>query len=187
MIKGKHTTLEGVVIRDPNDATRLAEFDNKFKSLLALDPPHHEVHEGRAFRVHLTTSNLSANPLTISLTAPASGAKVHLEYHADSHDTGTFTFKEGVSTSGGSSLTAFNRARDSSNTTQVTNLLQGATITGGTVLDQANWGKKEQGGGESRAENEWVLAPGETYSFELTGTVNTPGNIRLDWYEHTDE
>jgi len=157
-----------------------------FEKILSIDEEDAEVSNGNAYMLGITTTTLSTNPLTISFTTPASGPKMHLIFHAESKDSGSLSFKESITATGGTTIVANNRERNSTNTSAATNFTKGATISGGTVLLALDWGQRIVGDEKSKTVR-WVLKTNTNYSFELTGGSPSPGNLILDWYEHTDE
>lgn len=186
---GALTLLRQKINQDPADNTRVGEFDNIHSAPLVIQTDHHEVHEGEAFRVCQSTINLNGNPLTFSWTTPLSGTeKMHLVIAATSAGQGQLTFLEAPAIgAAGIAATAFDKNRDTANTSSATNLQTGAVLVGGTTLCLIDWGNRSQAGGGDRGVNEWVLAINTIYAVTLTGTANTPGAIELNWYEHADQ
>lgn len=179
---------------DPNDSTRLGEFDNLFKVPIGIEVAHHEIHEGDGFTLCLATADLSAADIGFSWTTPAGTKRMHMWISASSTEDAVFTFYEGGTPAGGGAATPLNRNRGSGTTSSATLFKSGAVSTGGgpATLCQKRWGTNGIGnqsgtGAGDRAVNEWVLNPSTSYHLIMSGAGNEPAWLELDWYEHTDE
>ena len=168
--------------------------DRSTQSMKSIDYAHHEVHGGSSYQANISNTNINGTPLRIKFEVPAQEKRIHMLAFGVSSGESTFTITENPTggASGGSSLTAMNKRRDSSNTSSAT-LTQGVTApTGGTVLTTELHGfDKDKISGETRDTAEWILGKtgsAETYVFELeSGTADVVGNLLLVWYEHTDK
>jgi len=189
------TALRKVQLQDPNDATRLAEFDNMFKVPITIDVGHHEVHEGDSYVCGVfDVAMAAADYIGLSFTTPAANKRIHLllEFAAKAEATTQLIEIPGTLTNG-SAATAYNRDRGSGNSTSVTNLLSydstaGDVMTGGTIIHSVyTWADKKIGA-SGRDVSEIILAPATSYGFKLIAVAGTNGGaITLNWYEHTDE
>lgn len=170
---------------------RPGRLDDATHAQMTIAYEHHEVHEGAAFFAGSHSLNIGAAPVHISFTTPAaSGPRIHMALDAYAAGAATLLITEAPTggLTGGTALTAFNRRRDSTRTSAITNLKYGATDPlGGTIFPTfdlgSGTGPKFVSGG--RDVSEMVLKPGVQYSYQLTGGA-VAGNMLLRWYEHTD-
>jgi len=176
---------------------RLAQiFDDIAHAICIIDYAHHEVHEGDAFHIDVSSANLGSvtgDHLQITLTTPAVAdpqKRVHMV--ADAYGSGEILFSIQEAPIGGNSgttaIAAMNKNRGSSNTTSCTAVYEATTLgTGGTLIaDHYVGAGRDKVGGASRARTEWVLKPATTYTFRVYAAAAITAYLALDWYEHTD-
>lgn len=187
-------TLSMLFGRVDNDTVVPVKLDGSTQNIQIVSHAHAEVHGGDMYTAVIIDDNINSNPLRIKMEIPDQAKRIHMQVFGVSSGESTFTITEDPTggATGGSSLTAINKRRDSSNTT-LTTLTQGVTApTGGTVLTIERHGfDKDKISGESRDTTEWILGKtgaASTYIFELeSGTSDVVGNLLLIWYEHTDK
>lgn len=188
-----------IVLQDPNDSTRQAEFDNLFKIPIMIDVAHHEVHEGDAYNVaHYDEDAASSHVVQLYVSTPATATpqkRIHLIEAHDSTGGHYVSITEGITYSaGGADFAPVNRNRGSIKTTSLQSFKKGSskagnviTYTGGTIIWDRWQGSGKTDGGEGRGTSEWILAPGTEYIFTIQSkAAGILLSIQLDWYEHTD-
>jgi hypothetical protein len=188
------------VLRDPDDPTRLNEFDNFFKAPLTVDIAHHEIHEGDTFSITVTDSVAASGHLVqIYLKTPAAATpqkRVHMIIGHEGTGLHSFTITEGIDTiANGAAFVPINRQRGSAKLTANQAARVGGDDQAGGALTYANgdiiWaesaGAGKGQGSSNRGTGEWVLAPNTEYIFELaSGATSTSIGLSATWYEHTD-
>lgn len=197
------SNLRQVVQFDPDDPTRLADFDTLFKIPVVIDVAHHEIHEGCAYKVSVFDSVMGiADQLIIAFKTPAADKRVHLLMEFITLTGGLLSLVEGPTwdNTSGTLRTIFNRKRDLtgsgletdkggafSATNQI--LENPTTFAGGATIDTIiAHGQKNQFAGSGRDVNEWVLDPATQYGVVFTSVAaSNQAQIWADWYEHEDE
>lgn len=177
-----------------DDTIKPTRMDASTHTLQTITYDHHEIHGGVSYQVSISDSNINVTPLRIKMVVPAQAARIHALVYGVSSGDSTFTITENPTggASGGTTLTAINKRRDSANTSSTT-LTGGVTApTGGTVLTTETHGfDKHKISGETRGTAEWVFGKtgtSETYVFELeSATADVVGNLLVTWYEHADK
>ena len=187
-------------LMDAYHNSRKIEFDNLFKIPISIDVAHHEIHEGDTYSASLADTSAASGEyvqgyiLTPAVTVPQK--RMHMILSHEGSGLHSFTITDGVTfTSGGAAATAVNRRRDSANTADAQAVRVGGdnmpggllVYTGGTVIWSEAAGAGRGSGSSSRGIEEWILAPNETYMFELmSGATSTSIAIQATWYEHED-
>ncbi len=177
-----------VYVIDKDNVARGIRIDDSSSGIVTTTFPHSELHEASTYQTNISDADISTSPLRIKMVIPAQEKRIHMLAFGVSSGASIFTITENPTggATGGSALTAFNKRRDSANTTTAT-LTQGVTApTGGTVLgpDPERHGfDKDKISGETRDTAEWILGKTgsiETYVFELeSGTGDVIGNLLL--------
>ena len=155
--------------------------------MVAMSAAHHEIHKGKSYQVSASATVASSAVFEVVITTPAS-PQIHLV--ADAAAGGEFTFEilEAIDAySGGTSAIAYNRNRQSSNTTSVTSIVYGTpTYTGGTTIHGRRMGLGKDGGSDANYDREWILKASTRYAFKITSHASSnPCSILLSFYEHT--
>lgn len=195
-----------VLIQDPNDSERVASFDTMFKTLLFLDVPHFEVHEGHAFISDaVDTSMADTATLILAFKTPAGTKRAHMVIEFTTLVGGHLDIIEGPTwdNQSGTKNPIYNRFREAAMTSSVlledqaqpgfvasdNVILNPTNVAGGTVLhDLYGFGKKEKFPSDSRDVSEWILKPDTQYAIRFTADGGSnKGQVILNWYEHTDE
>lgn len=169
------------------------------KGVRSIDTDHAYIHEGLAFEVSSITTAF-VGTVTYSLTPSTAPTKyVHLRPANISleKDSVVFQIWEGTTnTSTGLTLTAYNRNRLSSVTSELT--FTGAdgssflTTTGGAVKihERKIFGGTGPGQAKAGAEAgqplEWVLDSAKKYAFALVTTAAAEVGVNFFWYEEGD-
>lgn len=188
-----------VYLVDPSDSSRIAEFDSKFKVPVIIISEHHEIHEGDSY---IADKEVTAASLDLAFKVPAGTKRMHLIFQWATESKAHIEIHEGRTwTAGtGSTVTIFNRDRNSGSTSQVEEDTGGAFAAnmavvqdptgqaGGTIIhDEYVWSDKRQTV-RNRDVAEFILKNNETYVVKLTSDDGAKGlHTALHWYEHTDE
>ena len=197
--------LRAVIITDPNDPTRHAEFDNLFQIPITIDVEHHEIHEGDSF---LAEHIESGTGFSLCFKVPAGTKRDHilLSWAAESKaEVSIFEGRE-WDASTGSLVTIRNRERNNGGASQLQedqstgsfianssvilnpgNIGLGCNAVGIEIKHFEVWSDK-RATEHAMGHNEWVLENDEVYVFTfLSNDGAKGGQITLDFYEHTDE
>ena len=172
--------------------------DSTTWALNVIDYAHHEIHSGSHFKAGYQDASMATGD-TISLVVVTPNTTKYAHWKLTSQSTGEAiiqVFEACTATDSGTSVTVWNRNRNSSKTNTV---LVGHTPTLGTPIATARgtkmverWiggtGFKEDSGGEHRGDNEFILKANTKYL--VLGIAVGDGikvAIGCDWYEHTDK
>lgn len=163
--------------------------------LINITGDHAHIHQGKAYSVPIMISNLASSGTSkITFLTPAvANGYVHWRPSSisTSGDKVTVNLYEGSSgNSGGSTETAINRNRNSSNTSTVT-IKSGVTVStngtkiGSTYLGGGTGVGQSRSGSEMGEDNEFVFKPSTLYTIEVINGSGSANNIaiRLFWYE----
>lgn len=199
------TELRKLVLSDPNDATRLAEFDTLFSVPIVIDVGHHEVHEGDAFITDVTDVTMGDNDtLMLAFKTMAGTKRAHMVVEFTTLVGGLLEIIEAPTwdVSTGAQNPIYNRKRLGSMTSS--GLLESTTgsyvannnvisnptnFAGGTVIHEIiAFGAKNFFSGAGRDVAEFILKPETLYAYRFTAEgASNMAQIVLNWYEHTDE
>jgi hypothetical protein len=160
------------------------------KPLVIADVNHVRLHEGRAFYVYYLNgdANPLANDASIDIAiAWASGKTPHLVFDVNCGGDAEFTIYEGAVVTGGTSFTAINRYRPSTNTSSSAALINPTVTSTGTALtgEFLAGGTGGQAGGAAAFSFQYVLSPLTTYLFRLTNRSGQAhmAHVMIEWYE----
>lgn len=183
---------------------------------VVIDDGEHHAHDGDAYVAHFE----SAAPLPTNIgeetaigfnTPAAASGRVHMIIDVRADDESVWELREDptVTLDTGQDLSAFNRFRDSANTSAMSTLDAAPTVgslmsyvvaeaaagdlSGGTILHSetiAIAGGAPFGGSSNnavRGEREWILMAATEYIIIVTSSTanNTVHEITLSWYEHS--
>jgi len=153
--------------------------------VVAFDSAHYEIHEGEAFTAcKVVTHGAGASP-NILIVTPDLAVRAHFVFQVVSDDVLTVGFYGTSGYTGGSAVTAYNRNRNSSNTSELT--LTKTATTGGVGKGTLIWTFK--GGANKSVTNsesdrfEFILKQDTKYLLEAVGANGDLITILLDWYE----
>ena len=110
--------------------------------------------------------------------------------HAKCGATALFKFTEawtGGGTSPTGTITAYNKNRNSDNTSGLVISYDATEVTGGIVLETEYVATGKFGAGETRSAQEWVLKQNTNYAVSLFLAGANEASIGLDYYEHTNK
>ena len=160
------------------------------KPLVIADVNHVRLHEARAYYVYYLngSANKLANDASIDIAiAWASGKTPHLVFDVNCGGDAEFTIYENAVVTGGTSFTAINRYRPSTNTSASAALINPTVTSTGTALtgEFLAGGSGGQAGGASAYSFQYVLSPLTTYLFRLTNRSGQAhmAHMMIEWYE----
>lgn len=191
------------ILQDPEDPTRLGEFDNKFKIPVNINVEHHKIHEGLSFERHIDSADADVASLNVAFKTKAGTKLAHILFGFSASSAVLFEIIEGASWTQGSgtALDIFNLDRDAGNSeiiledknqaafTASNQVIQDVTgIAGGVIFEkQYCYSEKKQAGDTRAGSHEWLFKPDTTYIVRITQTGgNCKQSIDLHWYEHTN-
>lgn len=178
-----------------DDVERQPRLDSSTHSLQMIDHGHHEVHDGVHYFVSgSTVLALENDVLGFTLTTPDTTKWIHMLWSVSSSGPITVQLYEGSSgISGGSSVTARNSNRNSSNTSGATILQTPTVATPGTLIASAAFGAAgakafAPTGGSTTRDSEIILKQNTAYYWKITANAATVTvSYNADWYEHTNK
>lgn len=170
---------------------------------------HHELHSGELFTCHYENTVTNINEMTVIAFNTPKDKEIHLGFRAEVTGAATFSLYENTSidVGEGTTLTVYNRNRNSSKPSKVSTIeatpiegsvtrfdetqAAGANITTTTTLWQHSIGSALKQAFEAvgaRAINEWALACNQQYAVIIKTTTDEDNvcNLVLNWQEETD-
>ncbi len=170
----------------PRSLSELFQIDPLSASLVTIDHPHHEIHDGNAFTAcKISTHGAGASP-NILIVTPNEVEEVHFIFLAVSDNVLQVDFYESPDYSGGDSLEAFIRNRNLSHPSNLT-LTTDATDDGsgkGTKIWTFKAGVNRTVTTSESARFEFILKRDTKYLLETIGVNNDNITALLEWYEH---
>lgn len=169
--------------------------DRLTKSPLSMSTDHNYIHKGKAFTLSGKSSSVASGAqYVIKFTTP-DDKYVHLRPTgwSSTANIGELRISQGSATSGGSSLTIYNRNHGSSKLPSVV-AIGGATMTAeGTIKNYDSVGtggtSTRAGGAGSGEANEIVLARNTVYTFTFANVGSATATVfyyDLFWYEEDE-
>ena len=171
------------------------EVDKTTHAINVIAYAHHEAHGGSAYVISQRTAVNEfdiAAPMTFYITTPDTTKWPHLTITGEANTAAYWELFEdngntdNFNVTGGDSVTAMNRNRNSSKTSGLT-ITTGATVTQATsdVLIETEALGKSGGSGER---HEFILKQNTKYLVRSTSYAdNNEGSFTIDWYEHTNK
>jgi len=184
------TTKARYVVPTWMDQTNSQVVMGSDRPMPTLDISHQRLHEGRAFyayKFHASDDKLSNNGFATIAIACAEGCELHMLVEAECGGSAEFYWYEESAVSSGTSFTALNRKRSSTNTSDTAVLINPTIDTAGTLL----LAKAIPGGSGGNASGgagwafEYVLKDLTTYVFRLKNVSgqSREAHLLLEWYE----
>lgn len=193
-----------VSVEDVNSDELLAAVDSLLDNLpidsvsgarTSIEFAHHETHEGEHFTYSQVDADFDiADAVELLIVTPDTAKWAHMVFTIDAQlDTNVKLYETATHTVL-AAQDVFNNNRNSAvaNTTTVnTHNDDGAD---GDLIFESQFGidtgggaNRIAGGGQSRAEQEWILKQNTKYLLVVTsGSDNNVLSIKLSWYEHTN-
>lgn len=179
-----------------------ASVDNSTESLQTIDYAHHEIHSGSNYRVQCNNDTIgNGGTLVIGFFVPDQTKLPHMLWDFVHSGSMTLRLYEDVTitTGTGTDFVCRNSRRDAGDNSILQGTATGSLVsgsvtcdpifTGGTIVSlKKDYSARGEGGGQSRRA-EVILKSNTYYAFELSNeeTTSQGGQIRLEWYEHTDK
>jgi hypothetical protein len=174
----------------------LGNFSERVTSAVrTIDTEHSYIHSGIMFSTYKSISMTAGGTSKVQLTTPSS-KYIHWRPSniATRGDNVTVTLYEDSSTAtAGGTMTAYNRDRVSSITSQMTILSSATVTTNGTAIDAAYIGGGTGTGGnrsgsETGEKNEMIFKQETNYTVEVVNGSTAANTVflKLQWYEEAD-
>lgn len=159
-----------------------------------LDNSHHELHDGNHYHFSKPWDLGDGEVYAIQIVTPNSTKLAHFLFKVLGALHTKVQFFEGATHTSSTDYTsdAVNRNRNSSNITDLEVHVTGTDGSNGTTLFNSQFGIDAglgfgfiASGGESRNDQEWLLASNCTYLILITSlTAANAGTIIMEWYEY---
>jgi len=201
---------EGVLVTGVKKETGKDGVDSSTNTLQTISYEHHEIHSGSTFRVQhyddAIPATVSGGELVIAFHVPAGTKLPHMTWEFVHEGNMTMKVLEGITFAGsaGTNVAPKNSRRDSTTTSILQGKATGTLVSdfvtvgeesadsiysGGTVISlKRNYVSRNEAASGSRRQ-ELILKADTSYAFVLDNneTSTQGGQIRLEWYEHTDK
>ena len=196
---------------DTNTWHRYLRLDKTTHALNIVDYAHHEIHGGSSYTAHVNniTANADDARTLVGFYTPDTTKWLHMVIHVTVSSAAEFKVIEAptIDLDEGTQIYAYNRNRNSSNTSGILSLettpvagqltwmleaeVAAANLANGWEIEHQMMGSATSKaiGGESRGTEELVLKQNTLYVMYLQniGASQNYHHINLDWYEHTDK
>jgi len=161
----------------------VANVDEHSEALEMIDVGHAHIHEGKMFDVcDLATISLGAYKDYLIVTGATKFIHIKITCSADGKGN-IALYEDAVTSNNGTGMTEFNRNRVSANTPEATVFHTPTVSNVGTMLCDELFGSGNKSGGETRADNEWVLKQNAKYLVRVSASVNIDVSTKINWYE----
>jgi len=194
MLGGMFGAIGKIAYKTKGNLWRALSIDASTHGINTVDYAHHEVHAGRGYRAGFAFNLANGNTASFACTTPAVGGReMHLTIELHMTSNGTFTWYEDcTSYSGGTVITPMQHNRNSSNTSDLTDVQRGATgsspitRTGGTGILSVDFAVARDVNPSRKNGNEFIVKSGSKNVMEYVNGVNANFvQLILEWYEHT--
>jgi len=172
------------------DATfQIPRLDVSTHAQNTIDYAHHEIHSGSSYTACRVVTHGLGEPPNILLTAAGTAKRPHFVFHVISDDLMVVNLYEAPDYSGGTSMTAFNRDRNSGNTAGLALAYDATDDSGGkgTLIWTFKGGANKTVTASESGRFEFILDEGVKYLLEAVGANGDNITFLLDWYEHTNK
>ncbi len=152
-----------------------------------IDFEHHQVHEGETYKAIDAQPGLGTATVKYAFVVPSYSPTVrapHLLIEVDTYNgSARVDLYEGASFTGGTSMTRYNRNRNSLDV-PAASALTGVTSTTETLIDSFYVGGGNKIAGSNRQSSEWVTRANTTYRIDVDGLLaGTEAVVSFNWYE----
>ena len=189
---GRSITMKGLVGGSTSTAI---EIDGSTHALKVILYEHAEVHSGSHYTFSASNGDLdAAATLDFIITTPDTTKWAHMVGSVYGALHTRFEMFEDTTHTTNVAQSIFNNNRNSVNTSGLTIHTSNDDVADGTLIFETEFGidtgsgtNKRSGGGEARADSEWILKQNTKYLFRIESqTANNVVNLVLGWYEHTN-
>lgn len=149
---------------------------------IVIDVDHHEIHCGDSFTTtrSVDLGNGATDTLIVNVPAATGGRLYHVTFDINTESEADFNIYEDVTTvADGTTISNFNRDRNSGNTSSLVVTHTPTTPTAGTNIYTEHWGAGKTSGGETRGQKEFILKSSTKYRVTLTNS--TTSNNYISW------
>ena len=152
-----------------------------------IDFEHHQVHEGEAYQADDIQASLGVATVKYGITVPVYATTIrgpHMMIGVDVYNGAALVqLYEGATFTSGSSVSAYNRNRNSLNTPG-TSVKTGVTSSDGTLVASFYTGGGRSTSGSNRSSSEFILKSNTIYRVDVIGLIaGTQAITKFDWYE----
>lgn len=161
----------------------VANVDEFSEALETIDVPHAHIHEGKMFDMcELATITSGSNRDYLVITG--ANKFVHFKVTCTADGKGDVAiYEEPTTSANGTGMAELNRNRASAITPEVTVFHTPTVSAVGTMLCDELFGSGNKSGGETRADNEWVLKKNTKYLIRVHASANIDVSTKMNWYE----
>ena len=169
----------------------LVKVDDYTRSILAINPRHNDLHEGRQYFFYNSENVGSGNSMSLSFTTPNNVTLSFLTC-IDTENTANVSIYEDVTTQNGTPVTPLNASRQHHNETQTSNVVKNATVNtvnAVALVENLQIGFSNRNRwllpGKFDGHREWILKRNTRYSVIVENTSGTDNKILIcsDWIE----
>lgn len=180
----------GKMINSSSETVDILEHVSNAFVTMTVD--HHNIHHGKFFEASIQKASLSAGgTYNVSLTTPSTGYIHYRQSNVScSSDNLTIDLYEANTISGGATVTAYNRNRNSTAVSTLTIVTSANITAAGTLIQKTFVGggtgiSSTRSGGSLSQDNEWVLDQSQNYNLKFTNgsTGANTVNANIVWYE----
>ena len=152
---------------------------------IVMTAPHNRIHEGVFYTASKSITLPVGGSANILITTLKSAMRAHFIFQVISDDVMTVNFFEAPDYSGGTSLTAFNRDRNSPNTPSLALTHTSVDDGGGTgtLIWTFSAGANKTVTASESERYEFILAENTKYLLQGVGAQNDILTFLLDWYK----
>lgn len=179
------------------DAWKPFRIDAATHSIQTIDYAHHEVHGGSSYWMGYNDTLANGEAARLCFTTPNTTKWFHWTLNSNVWATATLTLDEALTSysgAGAATPVAYNRHRNSTNTSGILSPLAGktggtlVTPVGGTTIYEELMSSSKGVHFERSSGEEIILKQNTKYMVEILNDVNANTvTILMEWYEHTDK
>ena len=188
---------EGALITGIDYVSGKSGIDASTETLQTIDYQHHEIHSGSSYFIRSVATLAINNVFDMQFTTPDTAKWPHFTFMISvAAETEYYIYEGATVITPGTTITAFNANRNSTNTSGITiaiisntslvNANADTSVAAATELEHGITGAGRNGGEAARTD-ELVLKQNTTYCFRVIANAAGYINFRISWYEHTDK
>jgi hypothetical protein len=181
---------DGILLTGIDYVSGKSGIDRATETLQIIEYEHHEIHSGSSFTCDYVQDVTNSSTANIIVVTPNTTKWNHITYEFDCESEAELIVYEDAITGTGSTISIYNRNRNSSVTSGT--IVQHSPInvtTGSIAIRRFHVGGGKSFGGGDRGSHEIILKQNSKYLIQLVNhtTSNNYMSLKLDWYEHTDK
>ncbi len=171
--------------------------DGNTRSMVTLESPHHQIHEGKHFQYSEVVNLPINNVLDIQITTSNTPEWAHMTAEFDvENETEWWVYENVTINVAGAAVNEYNTNRNSVNAATVVlatitnaniaNANADTAIAGATFLFHGIAGAGKKVGGQGSSRQELILLQNEDYTLRFEATAAGYISFLLRWYENTN-